>query len=191
MIALPYHPDFLRRLEKYTGWRKRSWPGTPPGQQRDWEIKGSGLLPLSTSSFVACICSAAQGFKIGSFVFTIGGRSSPPAKKTAILNLAVIGIVRIGLDRPVSRTLRRVELKIPEVHIPAEISGTKLGSRILYGRGHGKRRNKGDRKKSRRQHRLLAAAPQCRYQNVCCKRQHRRFLHITRNRVQNLLTVST
>ena len=41
------------------GWRKRSWPGTPPGQQRDCEIKGSGLLPLSTSSFVACICSAA------------------------------------------------------------------------------------------------------------------------------------
>src|SRR5260370_40752362 len=57
-------------------------------------------------------------------------------------------LVRIGLDRPVSRTLRRVELKIPEVHIPAEISGTKLGSRILYGRGHGKRRNKGDRKKA-------------------------------------------
>ena len=56
------------------GWRKRSWPGTPPGQQRDWEVKGIAILPLSTSSFVACICFAAQGFKIGSFVFTIGGR---------------------------------------------------------------------------------------------------------------------
>ena len=63
------------------GWRKRSWPGTPPGQQRDWEVKGIAILPLSTSSFVACICSAAQGFKIGSLVFTIGGRSSLTTQK--------------------------------------------------------------------------------------------------------------
>jgi Protein of unknown function (DUF433) len=28
------------------GWRKRSWPGTPPGQQRDCEVKGiAGMSP--------------------------------------------------------------------------------------------------------------------------------------------------
>ena len=109
------------------------------------------------------------------------GPEVPTCKTTAILTLAVIGIVGIGLHRPVSRTRRRVELKIPEVRVPAEISGTKLGNGILYGRGHGKRRNKGDRKKAGDNTACQQAAPQCRYQNVCCKRRHRRFLHITRN----------
>jgi hypothetical protein len=62
--------------------------------------------------------------------------------------LAVIGILRIGLNRPVSRTLRRVELKIPEVRVPAEVSGTKLGNGIPNRPGNGKRGNKGDRKKA-------------------------------------------
>jgi hypothetical protein len=56
-----------------------------------------------------------------------------------ILNLTVIVIVRIDLHRLVSQTLRRVELKISEVRIPAEISDPKLGNGILYRHGHGKR----------------------------------------------------
>src|SRR5262249_13122637 len=83
-------------------------------------------------------------------------------------------------NRPVGGTLRRVELKIPEVRVPAEISGTKLGNGFLYGRGHGKRRNKGDCKKAGDNTACQQAAPQCRCQNGCCKRRHRRSLHITR-----------
>src|SRR5262249_32299976 len=81
LVALPYHQDFVRPLEEIHGLEKKELARHPPGQQRDWATKGSGLLPLSTSSFVACICFAAHGFKIGSFAFTIGGRSSPPEKK--------------------------------------------------------------------------------------------------------------
>ena len=66
----------------------------------------------------------------------------------AILNLAVIGIFGIGLHRPMTRARRRVELKIPEVRVPAEIPGAKLRNRILRARGHGERRNKSDRKKA-------------------------------------------
>jgi hypothetical protein len=94
--------------------------------------------------------------------------------KTTILNLTVIGIVRIGLHRPVSRTFRRVELKIPEVHVPAEISGTKLGNGI---RGPGGRRKKGGCKKAGDNTPCEQAASQCRYQNVCCQRRHGRSPH--------------
>jgi hypothetical protein len=69
-------------------------------------------------------------------------------KTTAILTLAEVGTFGIGLYRSVSRTRRRVELKIPEIRAPAGISRTKPGNTTLCARGYGKMRNNNDCKKA-------------------------------------------
>src|SRR5260370_32835281 len=148
MIAPTYQPGFGRRAEEIHGLEKKELArhaARPTARLGD-----KGKRPLAAQYlFVRCL-HLLRGPRFQDRILRVHDRGPelPTRKKTAILNLAVIGIVRIGLYRPVSRTLRRVELKIPEVHIPAEISGTKLGNRILYGRCHGKSRDKGDRKKA-------------------------------------------
>src|SRR5262249_9681210 len=148
MIALPYHPYFVRRLEEIHRLEKKELARHAPGPAARLGDKGKGPL-AAKHLFVRCL-NQLRGPRFQDRVLRVHDRGPEltTRKQTAILDLAVIGIVRIGLNRPVSRTLRRVELKIPEVRVPAEISGTKLGNGILYGRGHGKRRNKGDCKKA-------------------------------------------
>src|SRR5438270_11652518 len=54
-----------------------SCPGTPPGWQVDWATKASPRLPVSTSSFDACICLAAQGLSTGSLVLPMSWVTCP------------------------------------------------------------------------------------------------------------------
>src|SRR5215475_1157659 len=148
MITLPYHPYLVRRLEEIQGLEKKELARYAPRPAAGLGGKGNRHL-AAQHLFIGCL-HLFRGPRFQDRIVRVHDRGPEftTRKKTAILNLTVIGIVRIGLNRPVSRTLRRVELKIPEVRVPAEISGTKLGNRILYGRGHGKRRNKSDCKKA-------------------------------------------
>src|SRR5215467_14028357 len=148
MIAFPYHPYFVRRLEEIHGLEKKELARYAPRPAP--RLGDKGKRPLAAQHlFVRCL-HLLRGPRFQDRILRVHDRGPEltTRTKTAILNLTVIGIIRIGLNRPVSRTLRRVELKIPEVYVPAEISGTKLGNGILYGRAHGKRRNKGDCKKA-------------------------------------------
>src|SRR6516165_8287084 len=132
MIALPYHPDLLRSLEEIHRLEKKELARHAPRPAA--RLGGEGNRHLAAQHlFVRCL-HMLRGPRFQDWILRVHDRGPEltTRKKTAILNLTVIGIVRIGLNRPVSRTLRRVELKIPEVHVPAEFSRTKLGNGILY-----------------------------------------------------------
>src|SRR6516165_8053087 len=177
MIALPYHPDLLRsleeihRLEKKELARHAPWPAA--------RLRGEGNRHLAAQHlFIRCL----HVFRRPRFQDRIicvhdrgPGAGIDYCNTTAVLTFAGIGIVRIGLHWPVSRTRRGIQLKVPEVRVPPEISGPKLGNGIFCGRGRRKRRNKGDRKKADDNTVCEQAAPQSRYQNVCCKRRHPHF----------------
>src|SRR5258707_15773429 len=110
------------------GWRKRSWPGTPPRPAA--RLRGKGNRHLTAQHlFVRCL-HVLRGPRFQDRILRVHDRGPEvlTSKTTAILTLAGIGIFGIGLHRPVTRTRRRGELKIPEIRVPAEISGTKLGT---------------------------------------------------------------
>src|SRR5215831_14661163 len=122
MIALPYYPDFARRLEEIHGLEKKELTRHAPRPAARLGGKGNRHL-AAQHLFVRCL-HLLRGPRFQDRILRVHDRGPklPTRKKAAILNLAVIGIIRIGLNRPVTRTLRRVELKIPEVRVPAETS---------------------------------------------------------------------
>src|SRR5215467_11209186 len=123
MIALPYHPDFVRRLEEIHGLEKKELARHAPRPAAGLGGKGHRHL-TAQHLFIGCL-HMLRGPRFQDRIPRVHDRGPelPTPKQTTSLNLAVIGIVWIGLNRPVSRTLRRIELKIPEVRVPAEISG--------------------------------------------------------------------
>src|SRR5215467_8960314 len=150
MIALPYHPDLLRSLEEIHRLEKKELArhATRPAAR----LGGEGNRHLTAQHlFIRCLHLLRRP-RFQDRIVCVHDRG-PSAEidycnTTAILTFAGIGIVRIGLHWPVSRTRRGGELKVPEVRVPPEISGSKLGNGILCGRGRGKGWNKGDRKKA-------------------------------------------
>src|SRR6516225_9784927 len=139
VIALPYHPDFTRRLDEIHGLEKKELAGHAPGPAA--RLGDKGKRPLAAQHLIVRGLHLLRGPRFQDRILRVHdwGPEFATGKKAAILNLSIIGIVRIGLDRSVSRTRRRVKLKIPEVRVPAKTPGTKLGNRILPGCGHGKR----------------------------------------------------
>src|SRR6516165_1983043 len=141
MIALPYHPDLLRsleeihRLEKKELARHAPRPAARLGGERNRHLAAQHL-------FIRCLHLLRRP-RFQDWILRVHDRRPGAGidycNTTAILTFAGIGIVRIGLHWPVSRTRRGVELKVPEVRVPTEISGPKLGNGIFCGRGHGKR----------------------------------------------------
>ena len=165
MIALPDHPHFLRRLEEIHRLEKKElarhapWPAA--------RLRGEGNRHPAAQHLVVRCLHVLRGPRFQDRIIRVHdrrpGAGIDQRNTTAILTFAGIGIVGIGRHWPVSRTRRGVELKIPEVRVPTEISRTKLRNTILRARGHGKRRNKGDRKKAGDNTACEQAAPQCRY----------------------------
>src|SRR5215468_3286360 len=177
MIALPYHPDLLRSLEEIHRLQKKELARHAPRPAA--RLGGEGTRHLTAQHlFIRCLHLLRRP-RFQDRIVCVHDRGSGTGidycNTTAILTFAGIRIVRIGLHWPVSRTWRGVELKVPEVRVPPEISGPKLGNGIICGRSRGKRRNKGDCKKAGDNTACEQAAPQCRYQNVCCKRRHAHF----------------
>src|SRR5207248_10205827 len=64
-----------------------------------------------------------------------GDRELAVAEQASVLDLAVIGIGGIGLHRPVARTRRRIELIVPEIHVPGEFAPAELRDGIPRWRG--------------------------------------------------------
>src|SRR6516225_2252361 len=161
VIALPYHPDFTRRLDEIHGLEKKELAGHAPGPAA--RLGDKGKRPLAAQHLIVRGLHLLRGPRFQDRILRVHDRGPEFAtgKKAAILNLAIIWIVGIGLDRSVSRTRRRVKLKIPEVHVPAKIPGTKLGNRILPGRGRGKRWIKDEREKTGENTACQQAAPRC------------------------------
>ena len=161
------------------GWRKRSWPGTPPRPAA--RLGGKGNSHLAAQHFFVRCLHLLRGPRFQDRILRVHNRRPEvgTARTTAVLTLAGIGIFGIGFHGPVPRTGRRVELKIPEVRVPAEIPRTELGNGILDGCGHGKIGNKRDGKKTGDGTAGQQAPPHCRYQKMCYDRRHRRFLHVS------------
>jgi hypothetical protein len=147
MIALPYQPDLVQRLKKIHGLEKKELARHSPG--RAARLGGKGSNRIAAQRLVVRCLHMFRGPRFQDRIFCVHDRGPqiPTSKTTAILTLDGIGIFGIGLHRPATRT-REVELKIPEVRVPADISGTKLGNSILNRSGRGKGRSKGDRKKA-------------------------------------------
>src|SRR5215468_8065340 len=138
VIALPYHPDFTRRLDEIHGLEKKELAGHAPGPAA--RLGDKGKRPLAAYHLIVRGLHLLRSPRFQDRILRVHDRGPEFATgKAAILNLAIIRIVGIGLDWSVSRTRRSVKLKIPEVHVPAKIPGTQLGNRILPGGGQGKR----------------------------------------------------
>src|SRR5436190_9399389 len=161
MIALPYYPNLLRRLDEIHGLEKKELARNAPRPAA--RLRGKGNRHLAAEHLFIRLLHVLCGPGFQNRILRIRDRVLEVATciTTAVLTLAGIRIARIGLHWPVSGPRRRVELKIPEIRVPADISWTKLrdGIRSLCGRE--KRRNKGDHKKASADTAYPLAAAQC------------------------------
>ena len=166
MIALPYHPNLLRRLDEIHGLEKKELARNAPRPAA--RLRGKGNRHLAAEHLFIRLLHVLCGPGFQDRILRIHDRGPEVATciTTAVLTLAGIRIARIGLHWPVSRARRRVELKIPEVRVPADISATKLRNGIRSECGHAKRRNKGDHKKASDDTAYQQAAAQCRYPHM-------------------------
>src|SRR5262245_47867968 len=164
IIALPYHPNLLRRLDEIHGLEKKELPRNAPRPAA--RLRGKGNRHLAAEHLFIRLLHVLCGPGFQDRILRIHDRGPVvTSRTTAVLTLAYIRIVRIGLDWPVRRARRRVELKVPEVCVPADISATKLRSGIRSGCGPAKRRTKGD-KKAGDDTAYQQAAAQCRYPHM-------------------------
>src|SRR5580692_4430187 len=97
MIALPYHPDFARRLEEIHGLEKKELARHAPRPAARLGEKGKRRL-AAQHLFVRGL-HLLRGPRLQDRILRVHNRGPelPTRKKTAILNLAVIGIFGIGL----------------------------------------------------------------------------------------------
>src|SRR5882762_1680845 len=84
-VALPQHEDFLRRLKEVERLEEKQLTGHAAGPAEGLATNERFLLPLNRSSLVSCICLGAQGFRIGSCVFTMETCSSPSRNNVPFL----------------------------------------------------------------------------------------------------------
>src|SRR5215475_9948721 len=111
MIALPYHPDLLRSVEEIQRLEKKELARHAPRPAA--RLGGEGNRHLTAQHlFIRCL-HVLRGPRFQDRILRVHDRGPEItiSKTTAILTLAGIRIVRIGLHWPV-RTRRRVELKI-------------------------------------------------------------------------------
>src|SRR5207237_1662213 len=163
MIALPYHPNLLRRLGEIHGLEKKELARNAPRPAA--RCRGKGNRHLAAEHLFIRLLHVLCGPGFQDRILSIHDRGPEVATciTTAVLTLAGIRIARIGLHWPVSRARRGVELKIPEVRVPADISAAKLRNEIRSESGHAKRRNKGDHKKTSDDNAYHQAAAPCAY----------------------------